>query len=129
MSNRLTASRGELLAALEAAGIAHSTTGKFAAPCVLVEPGDPWAAVDLSLGARRVGRWRLTLVAGRADSAGSLERLADLVDATDAALLTVPGVQLPTWARPFDTTLDGAAYAATAATVQLQTKTPQEVTP
>lgn len=127
--SRLSGSRADILGALEAAGIAHATTGKFAAPCVLVEPGDPWAAVELSLGARRVGRWRLTLVAGRADSAGALERLMQLVDDTDTALLTVPGLQLPTWARPFDTTLDGAAYAATAATVQLQTKAPQEVTP
>jgi len=127
--SRLIQSRALILGALEAAAIPHATTGKFAAPCVLVEAGEPWAAVDLSMGARRTGRWRLTLVAGRADSAGSLERLAELVDDTDTALLTVPGLQLPTWARPFDMQLDGAAYAATNATVQLLTPPPQEVLP
>ena len=129
MTSRLLASRAGILAALEAAGIRTGTTGKWSAPAVLVEPGDPWAAVDLSLGARRTGRWRLTIVAGRADSAGALEALAELVDRVDVALLTVPGVQLPTWARPFDTSLDGAAYAATAATVQLLTPSPPEVLP
>lgn len=127
--SRLLASRALILDALEAAELVVATTGKWSAPCVLVEPGDPWAAVDLSLGARRTGRWRLTLVAGRADSAGALERLAELVDGVDSALLAVAGLQLPTWARPFDTQVDGAAYAATAATVQLLTPTPQEVLP
>ena len=125
--SRLLDSRGLILAALEAAGIAHATTAKFAAPCVLVEPGDPWAGVDLSFGGRRTGRWKLTLVAGRADSAGGLELLSQLVDETDAALLTIPGCQLPSWARPFDAELGGATYAASAATVQLLTRTPEEL--
>jgi len=129
MTSRLAASRALLTAALEAAGIPYATTGKWNAPCVLLEPGDPWAGVELSLGQKRVGRWRLTLVAGRADSAGAFDVLAELVDRVDAALLTVPGVQLPTYARPFDTSLDGAMYAATSATVQLLTPQPTEVLP
>ena len=120
--SRLLDSRDTITAALVAGGLTVATTGKFAAPCVLVEPGDPWAGTDLSLGKRRTGRWRLTLVAGRADGGGNVERLAALVDQADAALLTVPGLELPTWARPFDATLDGAKYAATNATVQYLTK-------
>jgi hypothetical protein len=120
--SRLGSSRETVILALEAGGLTVGRGGKFAAPCVLVEAGDPWAAVDLSLGARRTGRWRLTIVAGRTDSEGALELLAELVDQVDAALLTVAGIQLPTWARPFDASLEGAAYAATVSTVQLLTE-------
>jgi len=125
--SRLLASRAVILAAFDAASIAHATTGKWSGPCVLIEPGDPWAGVELSLGAKRTGRWRLTLIAARADSAGALEILADFVDTVDVALLTVAGLQLPTWTRPFDTDYGGAKYAATTATIQLITPSPQEV--
>jgi hypothetical protein len=127
--SRLLASRAAILAALEAAGINSATTAKWSAPVVLVEPGDPWAAVDLSLGRRRTGRWRVTVVAGKADTEGAIEQLANLVDTVDAALLTVPGLELPTWARPFDVELSGAKYAASGATIQLLTPTLQEVLP
>ena len=128
-SSRLLASRTAILAALEAAQLNSATSGKWSAPVVLVEPGDPWAGVDLSLGRRRTGRWRLTVVAGRADTAGAIERLAELVDQVDAALLAVRGLELPTWSRPSDLSLDGALYAAASSTVQLLTPTPQEVIP
>ena len=127
--SRLLASRTAIVAALEAGGINAATTAKWSAPVVLVEPGDPWAGVELSLGRRRTGRWRVTAVAGRADTDGALERLADLVDRVDVALLTVPGLELPTWSRPSDIQLDGASYAASSATIQLQTPTLQEVLP
>jgi hypothetical protein len=120
--SRLLRSRETITAALKAGGLNPSSTGKFSAPCVLVEPGEPWAGVDLSLGRKRTGHWRLTLVAGKADSAGALERLMGLVDAADAALLTVPGISLPTWARPFDAMLDGATYAATQSTIEALTE-------
>jgi hypothetical protein len=120
--SRLLSSRAAILAALEAGGVNTATTGKFSAPVVIVEAGDPWAAVDLSLGRRRTGRWRLTLVAGRADSDGVIESLAELVDRVDAALLRLPGVQLPTWERPFNATEGGVVYAATAATIQALTE-------
>lgn len=120
--SRLLSSRAAILAALEAGGVNTATTGKFSAPCVLVEAGDPWAAVDLSLGRRRTGRWRLTAVAGRADSEGVIELLADLVDTVDRALLALPGVQLPTWERPFNASESGITYAATAATIQALTE-------
>jgi hypothetical protein len=111
--------RALILAAIEAAGVRAHTTGQFAAPCVIVEAGDPWAAVDLSLGKRRTTRWRLTIVAGRADSEAALDTLAGMVDTVDDALLTIPGAQLPTWAQPFDASLGAVPYAATAVTIQL----------
>jgi hypothetical protein len=126
---RLLASRTQIVAALEAGGLNPATTGKWSAPCVLVEPGEPWAAVDLSMGRRRTGRWRLTAVAGKTDTEGAFEELAELVDKTDTALLAVAGLELPTWARPVDLTLGGSTYAATVATVQLLTPTQTEVLP
>ena len=123
--SRLLSSRAVIVNALEAADVNVATTGKWSAPVVLVEAGDPWAAVDLSLGRKRVGRWRLTAVAGRADTAGIVEKLAELVDEVDRALLTVPGVQLPTWNRPFGGVLDGTTYAATTATIQAMTEEDQ----
>lgn len=120
--SRLLSSRNSIVSAMHAGGVNVAVSGKFSAPCVLVEAGDPWAAVDLSLRGRRTGRWKLTAVAGRADTEGAIEKLAELVDLVDAALLAVPGVQLPTWAQPFDATLDGVHYAATSSTIQALTE-------
>lgn len=120
--SRLKASRDAIIAALQAGGLTVATTGQFAAPCVLVEPGEPWAAVDLSLGRKRTGRWKLTLVAGRVDTEGNQEKLMDLIDSADTALLALPGVELPTWGRPFDASLHGVVYAGTMATIQYITQ-------
>lgn len=116
------ATRGAIATVLEAGGVPVAFTGKFSAPCVLIEAGEPWAAVDLSLRGKRTARWQLTLVAGRADSEGALETLAALVDKADAALLALPGVQLPTWAKPSDAQLGNVPYATTVATIQLLTE-------
>ena len=112
-------SRARILAALAAGNVRTGTAGQFSAPCVLVEPGDPWAEWARMPG--RVYRWRLTAVGGRADSEGSTTALAELVDKVDAALLapgTSRSTQLPTWAMPLDQTLGGVAYAATVGTIQ-----------
>jgi hypothetical protein len=119
--SRLLASRATIAAALDAGGIRNSAGGQFAAPAVLVEPGDPWAG-PFGLHGRRMGRWRLTAIAGRADTAGVLETLADLVDTVDAALLTIGGAQLPTWAGPRDVSLGNVPYAASIATIELVTE-------
>jgi hypothetical protein len=116
MSSTLDA-RDRITAGLEAGGIRASTTGQFAAPCVLVEPGDPWSSAQYL--PRRVSRWRLTIVAGRADSEGALELLGELIDSVDIALLRVDGCELPQWGKPFDAALDGIPYAASVGTVQL----------
>lgn len=116
------ATRSAIAGALEAGGVRVAFTGKLAAPCVLLEAGDPWAAVDLSMGRKRTARWHLTLVAGRIDSEAALEGLAKLIDETDAALLTLPGVQLPTWSKPADAVLGTAPYATTEATIQMLTE-------
>jgi hypothetical protein len=115
--SELLAARARLLEALETAGLRTATTGRMSAPVVLVEPGDPWSEPQRLPG--RVSRWRLTAIAGRPDSEGALEELAGTIDTIDTALRTLRGCELPTWARPLDTTLEGVPYAATIATVQL----------
>jgi hypothetical protein len=119
--SRLLASRDAIVAALEAGGLRTSTTGQFAAPAVLVEPGDPWAE-PATLRGRRMGRWRLTAVAGRMDSVGVIELLAELVDSVDAALLALEGAGLPSWSMPRDLSLGNVTYAASVSTVQLVTQ-------
>lgn len=104
--------RAAILESLEAGGIRTATTGQLAAPCVHVEPGDPWAEPVRMPG--RLSRWRLTALAGRSDSAGALEALAELVDSVDAALLAGAGTRsssLPTWNKPSDYAVDGVPYA------------------
>jgi hypothetical protein len=113
--SRLLDARAELVAALEAAGLAAATGPRFAAPCVLVEPGEPWSSPAAMPG--RSSHWKLTLVAGRSDSEAALEVLAELVDRVDTALRTIAGVQLPTWGHPDDITLEGVPYGVTVATV------------
>lgn len=108
-------SRSAILAGLEAAGVRTAITAKLSAPCVHVEPGDPWSPWVRMPG--RVYAWRLTAIAGRADSAGALETLGQLVDAVDAGLRTVPGCQMPSWSKPADYVIDGVPYAGTVATI------------
>lgn len=119
MSSRALVDRSRLLEALEAHGIRTSTTGKLSAPVVLVEPGDPWSEPRRMPG--RVTRWDLTALAGRADSAGALEALGELVDEIDAALRAVPGCELPTWSKPTDYNVTGVPYAGVIATIQVAT--------
>lgn len=109
--------RSRILTALEAAGVRAATTGRLAAPCVLVEPGDPWSEPRRLPG--RATRWRLTALAGKPDAAGALGELGELVDRVDTALRTVAGCELPSWAKPLDNAIE--SYAGTIATVQIQT--------
>jgi hypothetical protein len=115
--SQLLESRARILTALETNGIRTATTGKLAAPCVIVEPGDPWSAPDRMPG--RIARWRLTAVGGRSDSEGTLALLGELVDGANEALRTLRDCQAPTWARPFDLLLDGVTYGASVSTIQI----------
>jgi hypothetical protein len=108
-------SRAALLDALAGAGVRTATGGRLTAPCVLVEPGDPWSSPARMPG--RNGAWRLTALAGKADTEAAYAALGDLIDAVDAALRSLAGAQLPTWSRPLDLEYGGTVYAATSATV------------
>lgn len=109
--------RARLLSALETSGVRTATGGQLSAPCVLVEPGDPWSEPVRLPG--RISRWRLTAIGGRADTEGAYLSLGDLIDGCDVALRKLDGAQLPTWTRPLDYGIGGVPYAASVATVQL----------
>jgi len=98
--SRIGDGRAAILAALAAAGVRAGTSGRYAAPVVILEPADPWSA-PLAM-PRRESRWTLTAIAGVADSDAAIAQLAELVDSVDAALRTVPGCSLPTWSKPRD---------------------------
>jgi hypothetical protein len=115
--SELSVARTSVIDALDAAGIRTATGGKLAAPCVLVEPGDPWTEPRRLPG--RVSRWRLTIVAGTVDTTAAVDELADLVDRVDVALRTISGAQLPSWARPVEVELAGVRRGVTIGTIQL----------
>jgi hypothetical protein len=118
--SRALVDRERILEALNAADIRTATSGKMSAPVVVVEPGDPWSEPKRLPG--RVTYWRLTAYAGKVDTEGSLAELGELVDRIDAALRTVRGCSLPTWAKPADYTLDGVSRAGSIANVEIGTQ-------
>lgn len=112
------ATRAALLAAFAAQGIRTATTGTFSAPCIHVEPGDPWSVPVRMPG--RQSRWRLMAIGGAADSDAALEAIAELVDRAELAIKTVAGAELPAWAKPADYTGGGGPpYAASIATISI----------
>ena len=119
--SRLLDTRARLLAAFAAGGIRTATTGKYSAPVVVVEAGDPWSE-PFSHGRARLARWRLTVIAGRSDAEGSLAALGGLVDQVDDAIRTMRSVSLPTWGQPIDLALDAGTYAASVSLVSIPTE-------
>ena len=119
--SRLAASREQLTDALEGSGIRTATGGRFAAPCVLVEPGEPW--IDRETPSRRVlVRWKLTAIAAATDTGAAYDQLAELVDTIDAALLSLRGVSLPSWGAPRDINLGNVAHPASVAFVLIHSE-------
>jgi hypothetical protein len=114
--SRLVERRAEILAALRAARVNVATSGRFAAPAVILEPADPWTEPVRMPGRR--SRWQLTAIAGSASSDAALEQLGELVDQCDTALRTLAGVGLPTWTRPIDRTIGDVAHASTIGTFE-----------
>lgn len=98
--SRLGTARGRILAALEAGGVRAATTGRHSAPVVILEPAEPWTEPVRMPG--RHARFQLIAIAGATDADAALEELATFVDSVDAALRTLDGCGLPTWARPTD---------------------------
>lgn len=109
----LTTSRGQLLSALEGAGIrAFYGLGVFAAPCARIYPADPWVALNGQAGGRRTQNWEVWAVAGRVDSGANFDELEALVMGINAALETLPQWNRPTWYRPSVTDMGGTRYFA-----------------
>jgi hypothetical protein len=119
--SRLGATREALAAALEGSGVRTATGGRFAAPCILIEPGEPWIDRESPSNRLRV-RWRLTAIAGRSDTAAAYDGLADLIDLVDTALLSLRGVSLPSWGAPHDQQLGNVAHPVSVGTVLMHSE-------
>ena len=103
--SRLLESRAAILDALEAGGVNAATTGKFSAPCVLVETGRPVGGGRPLARASAYGSLAADDRRGTADTDGSVRgarraRRPGRRRAPPRARAS----QLPTWARPFDVT-------------------------
>jgi len=119
--SRLAAAREQLADVLEGSGIRTATGGRFAAPVVLIEPGEPWIDRDSPSNRLQV-RWKLTAIAGANDSGAAYDELAQLVDDLDAALLSLRGASLPSWGAPRDITLGNVAHPASVGLVLMHTE-------
>lgn len=119
--SRLIDARTRIADALDGSGVRVAFGGRFAAPCALLEPAEPW--VDRATPSRNLRtRWRITAIAGRSDTAGAYDELADMVDGIDAALLSLRGASLPTWGAPHDVTLGNVAHPASVGTIELHSE-------
>lgn len=119
--SRLSDARDVLADALTGSGIRIAYGGRFAAPCLLLEPADPW--IDrATVSPRVITRWKVTAIANAADTEAAYDGLGDLIDATDKALLSLRGVSLPPWGAPHDLTLGNVAHPAAVGIVLIHSK-------
>jgi len=119
--SRLKDARDRLADALTGSGIRTAFGGRFAAPCILLEPAEPW--IDrATVSPRVIVRWKLTAIARPADTEAAYDELADMIDATDAALLSLRGVSLPPWGAPHDLTLGNVAHPAATGVVLMHSE-------
>jgi hypothetical protein len=111
VSGELAASRGVVVAALEAVGLEVKRPGQpVPAPGAIIRPGDPWLTPSRVGGAgTRTVAWSVILVAGRIDVDGlpELERLAELAA---GALDRLAGHSTPRTARAVALDLAGGTY-------------------
>ena len=118
--SRLLDARARLADALTGSGVAVAFGGRFAAPCVLIEPADPWVSRERASRPME-SRWRVTAIAGSSDTLGAYDELGDMVDAIDRALLSIRGVSLPSWGAPHNVKLGNVEHPTSAATVLIYT--------
>lgn len=119
--SRAIDARNRLAEALSAAGVRTAYGGRFAAPCVLIEPAEPWILRETVGRSLRIS-WRLTAIAGRSDTGAAYEELGEFVDSVDRALLTIRGVSLPSWGAPHNVDLGNVQHAASSAAVLMHTE-------
>lgn len=114
--SRAISARTRLSDALTGSGVRVTFGGRFAAPCVLIEPAEPWIARERASSNVQV-RWNVTAIAGRSDTAGAYDVLGELIDTIDRAILSIRGVSLPSWGAPHNVDLGNVSHAASTATV------------
>jgi hypothetical protein len=117
VSGQILATRDQLLAALTTAGIetAYAAGERVPVPGVIMEPGDPWIDhAGVLRGATQRISWNVAPVAGKSDAAGILDELAELIEATWAALASLVGGAggwtTPTVSAPRLRTVNGADH-------------------
>jgi hypothetical protein len=115
MSDQLTESRDQLVAALEAAGLDVLETPaarSWHAPVAIVAGGIPWLEpADVGPPGAYWAAWTVELVAGRADQRATVEQLAGMALAALDALRALPSWRLPRVGPPRSMEIDGATYS------------------
>ena len=119
----LLGSRDQLVAILRTAGVPtlEVVSGRFLAPCAIVEPGDPFLAPANLGGAWRRLRWRVVLVIGAGDAGANLERMTELVQAVVLAIGSAPGWTTPIVSGPRLVRVVGVEGGYTAAELAAET--------
>jgi hypothetical protein len=92
----------ELVDILETAGVRvlDTVSGRFLAPCAIIEPGDPFVGPANLGGSYRRVRWRVVLVVGATASGATLQRMAGLTERVVLAIGAAPGWTTPTVSGP-----------------------------
>ena len=119
--SRLLDARARLADALTGSGVSVAFGGRFAAPCVLIEPGEPWISRERASRPLE-SRWKCTAIAGRSDTLAAYDELGAMIDEIDRALLSIRGVSLPSWGAPHDVTLGNVSHPASTAFVLIFTE-------
>lgn len=112
MSGPLEASRADLASALGTGGYPATLQpgGVWTAPATLLEGASPWATEHTRDGSVLVA-WRVHVVPGRLDFAGSWDGLVARADAIRAIIRAMPGWIVGPTSNPREiTTDDGGRY-------------------
>lgn len=122
-SGPLLTSRDELAGILRAADVAvlEVVSGRFVAPVAIVEPGNPFVSPAPLGGAWRLVRWRVVLVVGASDAAGTLSRMAELTERVVLAITAAPGWTAPEVSGPRLLRVVGVEGGYTCAELSVQT--------
>lgn len=115
--------QAELVAIIEAAGVSvlDVVSGRFIAPCAIIEPGDPFVGPSSLSGKWRTIRWRVVLVVGATTGAATVQRMAALTERIVLAIGNAPGWTTPTVSGPRLVRVVGIEGGYTAAELTAET--------
>jgi hypothetical protein len=102
-----------LLDALTAGGVrAFYGFGGFTTPCARIYPGDPWIGQMGLADGRRIQRWEVWAVAGKADAVANFEEMEALVIQCNLAVEGMRSWNRIDWRRPGPVDMGGTKYLA-----------------
>lgn len=108
MSGPAEASRDALVTVMAAAFdsvLEDPGSGVWSAPCVILEPGNPWLEPG-QIGGAALVRYRVHCIVDRGDWSG----LTVAIDTARATILAAPGWTVPTVSAPVILERKGASY-------------------